>query len=301
MNTTHTELSGDLVFPEGLRWHDGRLWFSDIHTGRVLAVDPHGNVDAQCTLEDDYPSGLGFLPDGSLLVAAIRTRQLRRFEHGRSSVHADLSEFADHFINDMVTDDEGRTYVGSRPMARAPGESGRDRIILVRPDGRAEIAADNVTGPNGMIVTPDGSTLIVAETHAHRITAFERFPDGRLGARRTFADLGPDRFPDGISLDESGAVWAATGFGQACIRIADGGEVTDEVPTLDERWVLACVLGGNDRRTLYLATVATTLANVRSLDGPDSRSHADHDRWVRSLSRGWIEQVQVAVPGAGIP
>jgi sugar lactone lactonase YvrE len=290
MNEAHTELMNGLVFPEGTRWHSGRVWFSDIHTGRIIAVDPEGNADVVILLEDDYPSGLGFLPDGSLLLAAIRSREVRRIVDGRSSVHADLSEYSSDFINDMVTDSNGFCYVGTRPRKRVPGELGRDAIILVQPDGRSEVAASNVTGPNGMIVTLDGSSLLVAETHAHRITAFDRLADGRLGARRTFAELGPEVFPDGISFDDAGAVWAATGFGSACIRIEEGGEITARVPALDGRWVLACVLGGSDRRTLYMATVSTTPESVGALDGPD-----------RSLSQGWIEQVPVDVPGAGTP
>ena len=296
-----TVLVDDLVFPEGTRWHEGRLWFSDIHTGRVIAVEPGGAVEVMLEMHDDYPSGLGFLPDGSFVVAAIRTKQIRRVHKGRSSLLADLSAYPGDFINDMVTDGEGRTYVGTRPSVRVAAERGADTVVLVRPDGSSEIAARGVTGPNGMVLTPAG-TLIVAETHAFALTEFERGADGRLGDRQTFADLSDRGLrPDGISFDETGCVWAGVGHGGAAARIRRGGEILEQVAPLEGHWVLACVLGGADRRTLYMATVRTTLEGVGELDGPGSRAHDDHDRWVRSQSAGWIEQARVDVAGAGTP
>jgi sugar lactone lactonase YvrE len=134
------------------------------------------------------------------------------------------------------------------------------------------------------------------------LTEFERLPDGRLGERRTFADLSAEGiYPDGISFDETGCVWAGIGHGGGAAQIRDGGEVLQLVAPLGGHWVLACVLGGPDRTTLYMAAVTTTIDAVKALDGPGSRGHADHDRWVRSQSTGWIEQVPVDVAGAGTP
>lgn len=300
--TTHAELLDGLVFPEGIRWHDGRLWFSDIHTGRVLAVDPDdGRVEVVAELDDDYPSGLGFLPDGSLLVAAIRTKTIRRVADGRVTVHSDLSGYGGDFINDMVTDADGRTYVGTRPAMGSAVVDGGDTVLLVHPDGRSEVAATGVTAPNGMVVTADGATYLVAETHAGVITAFDRLPGGRLGDRRTYATLPSGTPPDGICLGDHGAVWAATGFGGVCLHLDDRGRVTARVPALDGRWMLACVVGGRDRGTLFMATIETTMEGVATLDGPGSRGHADHDRWVRSLSAGWIEQVPLDLAEASAP
>ena len=201
----------------------------------------------------------------------------------------------------MVTDDEGRTYVGTRPSVRTAGERGVDTVALVHPDGQSEIGAGNVTGPNGMVITPQG-TLIVAE----------RTPTCSLNSsgRRTadWASVTPSPTcrrsgctPTGSATEETGCVWAAVGHGGSAAQVREGGEILQQVAPLDGHWVLACVLGGTDRKTLYMATVQTTLEAVKELDGPGSRGHQDHDRWVRSQSAGWIEQARVDVAGAGTP
>jgi len=290
-----TPFLDDLMFPEGLRWHAGRLWLSDIHAHRVLSVDPSGGVDEVAWLLTDAPSGLGFMPDGDLLIAMMRTRALLRIgASGVPIVHATLTGAPGDALNDMVVDRHGRAYVGCRvdPNRFTPGGApAAECLLAVDPDGRWEVAADNVVAPNGVAVSEDGTTLVLAETRAHRLTAFSVVEGGALADRRVLADVG-DAWPDGICLDAGGGVWLGAGIGCRFLRVVPGGTVTDviEVPG---RWALACVLGGEDRRTLYLATAATTLDNLARLHGPEDDALSD--------SRGRIESVRVEIPGAGIP
>lgn len=290
-----------LVFPEGPRWHDGRLWFSDIHGHRVMATYPDGATETVAVL--DQPSGLGFLPDGTLLAVSMRRRAVMRVEATTVRVHADLADLPGDFANDMVVSPaDGQAYVGCRTHRRSGRPPSADCLALVHPDGSVEVAAGDLVGPNGAAITPDGTTLILAETHAHRITAFDRGPDGKLSRRRVFAQLPPKTFPDGLGLDERGAVWIGTGFGQRFLRVEEGGQVTDEI-ALPDRWAVACVLGGPQRRTLYLATAETTLEGLSAVhdapaDPPDIRAHVD---WARERCRGWIEALTVPVAGAGVP
>jgi len=283
----------DLVFPEGLRWHAGHLWLSDIHAHLILTIDPTGGVDTVAQL-GDAPSGLGFLPGGDLLVAMMRTCELLRIgASGDPAVHADLTSAPGDTLNDMVVDRDGRAYVGCRvdPNRFDSGPSPAECLVAVGPDGRWEVAADDLVAPNGAALSADGATLVLAETRAHRLTAFSVGERGALLDRRVLADVG-DAWPDGICLDEGGGIWLGAGLGCRFVRVLPGGTVTDvvEVPG---RWALACVLGGDDRRTLYLATAATTLDNLARLRGPDDDA--------RSESRGRIESVRVEVPGAGVP
>lgn len=271
-----------LGFAEGPRWHEGRLWFSDMGAAHVAAVDPDGRVEVELEVPA-RPSGLGWLPDGRLLVVSMGDRRvLRREPDGTVVVHADLGGLASFDCNDMVVDGRGRAYVGNagfdlsvRPLQVRPAE-----VVLVRPDGDARVVDDRVVFPNGSVVTPDGSTLVVAETFGQRLTAFTIAEDGGLTDRRLFAGL-EGRAPDGICLDAEGAIWVADATGAACIRVREGGEVVDRVDT--GRGCFACMLGGPERRTLFLLTA----------DGFQGEA-------VRRRTAA-IEAVEVDVPGAGWP
>lgn len=290
-----------LVFPEGPRWHAGRVWFSDIHGHRIMATSPSGAVETVAVV--DQPSGLGFLPDGTLLAVSMRRRAVLRVEPEGQSVHGDLAGLPGDFANDMaVSPDDGRAYVGCRSHRRDGQPPSVDCLALVQPDGSVEVAADELIGPNGTAISPDGGTLVVAETHAHRITAFDRGPGGRLSGRRVFAQLPPKTFPDGLCLDEQGAVWIGTGFGRRFLRVEEGGGVTDEL-ALPDRWAVACVLGGAERRTLFLATADTTIEGLGAVHAApaDPADRQAHLAWARERCRGWIEAVPAEVAGAGVP
>jgi sugar lactone lactonase YvrE len=275
-------LLGGLGFGEGPRWHDGRLWFSDMGAARVMAVDPDGR--AEVVLEvPTRPSGLGWLPDGRLLVVSMRDRRVLRLEpDGEVVVHADLADLASFDCNDMVVDGLGRAYVGNAgfDLSARPLEVRAAEVVLVTPDGEARVVDDEVVFPNGSVVTPDGSTLVVAETFGQCLTAFTIAEDGSLTDRRTFASL-RGTSPDGICLDAEGAVWVADANGSACLRVREGGEVVDRVDT--GRGCFACMLGGADRRTLFLMT-------AEGFEGAAIRRRT-----------AAIEVVEVEVPGAGYP
>jgi sugar lactone lactonase YvrE len=275
-------LLGGLGFGEGPRWHDGRLWFSDMGAARVMAVDLDGR--AELVLEvPTRPSGLGWLPDGRLLVVSMRDRRVLRLEpDGEVVVHADLADLASFDCNDMVVDGLGRAYVGNAgfDLSARPLEVRAAEVVLVTPDGEARVVDDEVVFPNGSVVTPDGSTLVVAETFGQCLTAFTIAEDGSLTDRRTFALL-RGTSPDGICLDAEGAVWVADANGSACLRVREGGEVVDRVDT--GRGCFACMLGGADRRTLFLMT-------AEGFEGAAIRRRT-----------AAIEVVEVEVPGAGYP
>lgn len=269
-------------FVEGPRWHDGRLVFSDMGSRQVLAVDLDGRVEEVCIVEG-RPSGIGWLPDGRMLVVSMNDRRVVRLEPDGTLVeHADISGLASAPCNDMVVDQRGNAYVGNPgyDMRNPPSPLPTAELVLVRADGSAEVVDRSVRFPNGPAVTPDGATLIVAETMAARISAFTIGDDGRLTDRRTYADL-PGRAPDGIALDAEGAVWVADANGSACVRVREGGEVTDVVDT--GRGCFACALGGPGRSTLFLLT------------GEGFSGQAIRKR------TGAIETVEVTVPGAGLP
>ena len=240
-------------FVEGPRWRDGLLWFSDMGDKLVRTVDLDGNV-AEVVRVEARPSGLGWLPDGRLLVVAMNDMAVMRLEpDGTLVLHADISSLASAPCNDMVVDSRGNAYVGNPgyDMRNPPDPLPAAELVLVRPDGSAEVVDRELVFPNGPVVTPDGRTLIVAETMGRRLTAFTIDEDGRLSDRRLFADLGR-RGPDGIALDSEGCVWFADAFGDACVRVREGGEVTDVIET--GRGCFACALGGPEGRTLLLLT-----------------------------------------------
>jgi sugar lactone lactonase YvrE len=270
-----------LTFPEGPRWHKGRLWFSDFYSQRVLAVDLAGKSETIATVPK-RPSGLGWRPDGTLLIVSMLDRALLELKAGGLRPVADLSALAGGPCNDMVVDAAGRAYVGNFGYDRHGGEAPRTTgLIRVDGDGRATRVAEDLMFPNGMVITPDGKTMIVAETYAHRISAFAIGADGGLGARRVFAEM-PGCYPDGICLDAEGAVWVADARGHEASRVFEGGRVAQRV-AVGSRTVFACMLGGADRRTLFLCTSTGS--------GPAMAEKTD----------GKIEYARVAVPGAGLP
>ena len=271
-----------LTFPEAPRWHDGRLWFSDFYSHRVLAVDISGYMDVIAEVPQ-RPSGLGWRPDGTLLIVSMLDRRLLRLDGTTLHEVADLSKLAPAPCNDMVVDAHGRAYVGNFGYDRHKGEPLRTTCIArVDPDGTVTRAADDLLFPNGTVITPDGRTLIVAETQGHRLTAFDVAADGTLSKRRVFAQLEEHCFPDGICLDAEGAVWTSDARNPRVLRVFDGGRVDRTIST-GERSTFACMLGGDDRRTLFVLT------NTGS--GPQMAEKRD----------GRIEAVRVDVPGAGLP
>jgi sugar lactone lactonase YvrE len=277
-----TVLLDGLAFPEGPRWHEERLWFSDQHARRVMTVDPDGNAELVVDVPE-CPSGLGFLPDGRLLVVSMRDRRLLRLEPGaRLAEVADLSSLAPWHCNDMVVDTQGRAYVGNFGFDLDGGAPAVTTcMILVTPDGATRVVADDLKFPNGTVITPDGATLVVGESFRGRLDAFDIEPDGALTGRRTWAKL-TGAVPDGICLDADGAIWVACPVTGRALRVREGGEVTDEVAA--GRPVFACMLGGGDRRTLFLCTAEVS----------------DPEETIKLMS-GRIETVRVDVPGAGLP
>jgi sugar lactone lactonase YvrE len=250
---TGTTIADGFHFGESPRWHDNELWFSDMHGQRVHRLPLGGERVEVLRLDDDLPSGLGWLPDGRLLVVAMDTQQLRRLEpDGRVVVHADLSEVATGSLNDMVVGPDGTAYVGDTgfrlwadSIDYAPG-----RFIAVGADGGVVDVVEDLAAPNGVAI--DGELLVIAEAAGPCLTAFTVNSDGSLGHRCTFAaldELGPIA-PDGICLDEHGAVWVADPIGARVVRVVEGGGVTDTIE-FDETPV-ACVLAGIERRTLVV-------------------------------------------------
>jgi sugar lactone lactonase YvrE len=271
-----------LTFPEAPRWHDGRLWFSDFYTPRVLAVSPDGTVETILEIPQ-RPSGLGWTPDGALLVVSMLDRRLLRVERGTTRVLADLSAVATGPCNDMVVDGRGRAYVGNFGYDRHRGEPPRTTCLArVDPAGRVTRAAEDLFFPNGTVITPDGRTMIVGETQGHRLTAFDVAPDGTLSNRRVWAPLDDAVFPDGICLDAEGAVWVSDARGFELLRVREGGKI-DGTVSIGTRYAFACMLGGADRRTLFVCTSTGS--------GPAMADKRD----------GAIETTRVDVPGAGLP
>jgi sugar lactone lactonase YvrE len=279
-----TVLLDGLTFPTRPRWHDGKLWFVDIPTRRVMTVDLDGNAETIVEVPD-YPGGLGWLPDGRLLVVSMRDRRLLRLDPGGLAQAADLSDLVSGALNNMVIDRQDRAYIGGigfDPLVKwEPGKLAE--IVLVTPDGDVRVVAGEIALSSGMVITPDGRTLIVAEDSGYRLTAFAIGPNGSLTGRHVWAKLGEGVHPYGICLDAVGAVWVASSSGQV-LRVREGGEVTHRVGKTAE-WLLACMLGGPDRRTLFV------LETSQGLD-PEK---------ARAVQSGRIGIVQVDVSGAGLP
>lgn len=272
-----TELANGFCFGEGPRWFEGLLWFSDMLGEAVHTVNLSG---AMTTLElpGHAPSGLGFRPDGTLLIVSTERKQVLRYDGDTVELVADLSEVAPAALGDMVLDEHGRAYVGSQ--AREKGA-----IVRIDPDDTFHVVAERLDFPNGMAITPDGATLIVAESTGRRLSAFTLDGDGGLSDRRVLAE-GLDGPPDGIAIDAQGGIWTALTLAHRFERITEDGTVTDRVDTGD-RTAIACALGGPEGRTLFLITttdaypqrlVGTKLSRVEALtvDVPAPGEHEHH-------------------------
>lgn len=280
--TTPEVLLDGLLFLEGPRWYDGKLWFSDMFAGKVMTVDMSGNSTV-VTQVAERPSGLGFLPDGRLLIVSMQNCQLLRLDLDGLHTAADLSGLAVGNTNDMVVDTQGRAYIGHFGYDLFNAEEPKPAtLLLVTPDGSVREVADNLEFPNGTVISPDGKTLIVAETFGKRLTAFSIADDGSLSNRRVFAQF-DEETPDGICLDAEGAVWISSFESGEFVRVKDGGDITDRIPVPGKRAV-ACALGGPRRQTLFLLTAETSLEEL-----------------AQGKSLGRIETVQVKTPGAGLP
>jgi sugar lactone lactonase YvrE len=296
---TLTPLLEGGAFFESPRWREGRWWVSDIYREAVYTVSVGGTEQRVLDVEHQ-PSGLGWLPDASLLVVSMKDRRLlQRDPDGSVTVHADLSAFTDSPLNDMVVDDHGRAWVGCFGFdLMSFAEPQLAPLMLVESDGRASLAADELMFPNGSVITPDGKTLIVGETAGCRYTAFTILADGSLANRRVWAQLAPTPHlgtlqetvaqiavgPDGCTLDAEGHIWAADEAGGRCIRIAPGGAIVDEIPVPGGLGCFACALGGDDGRALLLCAAPDFLEANR-----------------RQACEAVLLTATVAVPHAGIP
>lgn len=250
------QLIGGVDFGEGPRWHDGALWYSDFFQRAVYRVTPDGERTAVHADLDDQPSGLGWLPDGRLLVVSMHKRQLLRDDGGALVPHADLSGVATGHANDMVVDTRGNAYVGNFGFDFDAGATFAPAdLALVRPDGRVEVAATGLRFPNGSVITPDGSTLIVGESFGGAYQAFDIHDDGTLGPARLWARI-EGSAPDGCSLDEDGGIWFSDARTPQVVRVVEGGEVTHRIPTPMPTY--ACALGGDDGRTLFVLCARST-------------------------------------------
>lgn len=273
---------GQLAFPESPRWHEGALWFSDFYTHRVQRVGMDGRCETVVSVPGQ-PSGLGWLPDGRLLVVSMTERRLLRLEGSVLVEVADLSKLAPFHCNDMVVDAKGRAYIGNFGFDMAARETPRSTgLILVLPDGQARVVAQDLHFPNGTVITPDGRTLIIGESYASRLTAFDIAPDGSLSGRREWARL-DKATPDGICLDAEGAIWMASPISREVIRVREGGVVTQRMATPGQ--ALACMLGGPDRCTLFVLMGKVMVTPEQS----------------RQNLTGTIFTLRVEVPGAGLP
>lgn len=239
-----TQLAHGFCFGEGPRWFEGLLWFSDMLGEAVHTVNLNGDVTT-VPVPGHCPSGLGFRPDGTLLIVSTKARQVLRYDGDTVELLADLSDLVPADLGDMTVDAAGRAYVGSQ--ARDHGV-----VVLIDTDDTVRIVAENLDFPNGMAISADGSTMIVAESTSRRLTAFAVEADGSLSGRRIFAE-GLDGPPDGIAIDVEGGVWAALTLAHRFVRIDDGGTPTDHVD-IGERMAIACALGGIEGRTLFMVT-----------------------------------------------
>ena len=242
-----------LDFGEGPRWHDGRLWYSDFYQHRVYAVSPRGARETILDLGSEQPSGLGWMPDGSLLVVAMTARRVLRMADGEVTIHADLSEIATWHCNDMVVAADGTAYVGNFgwDIEHDRGHPLAATLAVVRPDGSVQSGPGDLLFPNGSVITPDGSTLVIAETFGGRFSAFPLDADGCPGEGREWAPV-PGAAPDGCTLDSDGGIWFADAAGSGVVRVLEGGTITDRLPTPQPAY--ACMLGGDDGRTLFILT-----------------------------------------------
>lgn len=244
-----TVLMEGIVFGESPRWHDGRVWFSDWGAHQVIALDPDGGHEVVVTVES-FPVCIDFLPDGRLVVVdSTQQRLLRREPDGSMITHADLAPVSAKPWNDLVIDATGNAYVNNIGFDFPGGEPAPGLVALVTPDGVARTIADDLAFPNGMAITADGATLIVAESYGNRLTAFDIGQDGELGGRRVWAQVGEDH-PDGICVDAEGAIWYADVGNKHCVRVREGGEVLGMVDL--DRGAFSCTLSRGGDPKLYV-------------------------------------------------
>jgi sugar lactone lactonase YvrE len=293
-----TLLEGGAFF-EGPRWHKGRWWVSDFYRHLVLTVEPEGRT-GEVLVVDGQPSGLGWMPDGSLLVVSMRDHRILRWSlEAGVAVHADVSQHCGGHLNDMVVDRHGRAYAGNFGFDLMGGaDPAPATLIRGDPDGAASVAAEDLLFPNGSVITADGKTLIVGETAGARYTAFMIQQDGSLTDRRIWAQVAPTpefttleetlgrlQFgPDGCTLDAEGHIWAADEVGARCVRLAPGGEIVDEIAAPGGLDFFACMLGGEDGRTLLICAAP---------DFAEANRTAAHEAVLLTAT--------VDVPHAGLP
>jgi sugar lactone lactonase YvrE len=273
------------TFYEGPRWHEGRWWVSDFYRKVVLSFDAEGGDLREELTVDAQPSGLGWAPDGSLLVVSMLDHGLlRRAPDGTVTQVATYGEHCGGFANDMVVDAQGRAYIGNAGFDLMSGEPpATANLVRVDPDGTVAVAAEDLAFPNGSVITPDGETLIVGETMGGRYTSFRIEDDGTLTHRRIWAELAGVA-PDGCGLDAEGRIWCADAFGKRCVLVEEGGRVVEEIVAPDDLGVYACMLGGPDGTTLLQCCAATYIAHERR-DADDAR----------------LVATEVEVPRAGLP
>ena len=273
------------TFYEGPRWHDGRWWVSDFYRKLVLSFDADGGDVREELVVEQLPSGLGWTPDGDLLVVSQMDHSLlRRTPDGTVSVVAEFGEHCGGFANDMVVDAQGRAYIGNAGFdLMAGGEPSTANLVRVDPDGTFAVAAEDLAFPNGSVITADGSTLIVGETMGNRYTSFAIDDDGSLSHRRIWADV-PHVAPDGCALDAEGRIWCADAFGKRCVLVEEGGRLVEEIEAPDGLGVYACMLGGPNGTTLLQCCAPGYLA---------------HERKAANDAR--LVATEVEVPHAGLP
>ena len=282
-----------LSFGEGPRWHEGRLWFSDFYRHGVFSIPADGAEERLEHVVPTQPSGLGWLANGDLLCVSATDRRVLRFAGGDQSTFADISEYCGFWANDMIVSSRGYSYVGSfgfdlDTLLNEVGVEGllaspppTTNLVVLDPEGHFVQVVPDMAFPNGSVITPDGATLIVGETMAFRLSAFDINDDGTLTNRRVWAQL-DFVATDGMCLDADGQIWLANALTNRCLRVKEGGEITGEVVTTQNAY--ACMLGGDARTTLYIMSAPTS------------------DRFkIADVTLGRIEVAEVATPGAGLP
>lgn len=276
-------LSG-LAMGESPRWHEHRLWFSDWGTQEIIAVDLNGNSEVVVRVPFGLPFSIDWLPDGRLLiVSGSEGLLLRREPDGLLATHTDLRGLSEKSWNEIVVDGRGNAYVNGGAFDPETGGIAPGIITLITPDGSARQVADGIAFPNGMAVTPDNSTLIIAESDGKKLSAFDIAGDGSLSNRRVWADL--DGYPDGICIDAESAVWHADVPNKRCVRVREGGEVMQTVKL--DQGCFACMLGGEYKTTLFL--IAAEFRGMENmLEGARERT-------------GQVLTIEAPVPGVGWP
>jgi len=303
------KLTGGLYFGEGPRWHENKLWFSDFYSHKVMTLDENNSLETVCEVPSQ-PSGLGWLPNGDLLIVSMLDRKILRFSEGSISVHADLSEYVAHKCNDMVVGRDGTAYVGNFGMGDAGESLNSTHLMIVKSDGTVLKGPDNLLFPNGTVITEDGKNLIIAETLGAKLTSFDIEDNGELTNRKLWArtsplfslliikflssmgfDLSKVDFskysknlhvPDGICLDEKNGIWIASPTTKAVVRIEKGGNITDTINT--PKGAFACMLGGKERKTLYVII-----------------SNSSDPEEAQASPEGEIHSIEVEIPGVGKP